>query len=504
MEKKIDTRLLATLGGGILFSYLFWMEYQALNLLVYSVFLLTFIALDRSMEKTKKILLTGAAHLISAILVVTLHTDLTIVSWYISLAVFTGYTHFQAIRSIFTAVGGALLQFFSTPVNIIRGLISAHFGSVSFQPVLRPLAIIAIPLFLLLLFTLLYGNASATFARYLDQIGNVFSIVFAGVFDFLFADLSFLRFLHLMLGIMLTGAVFIGFRDKALERAELACTDQLYRKKRNRESTNIGQEMLEILAGTFINKKMALKTENTIAIACFIMLNLLLLSFNVVDLNTVWRNAFANPAGANLSAALHDGANALIASIILAMLVIIYFFNGNLNFYSRNRTIRILAYIWMVQNAFLVLSVLVRDLNYIAAMGLTYKRIGVIVFLLLCSAGLITVYIKVSARKTIFYLLRVNTLIWYCLLLTFSFVNWDVLIVQYNIANRNSIQLDLDHLQSMSDKTLPLLWEHRALFKNENLLDRVMSFKKRYARQSWQSYNYADQKTWEYFKTAKK
>lgn len=147
----------------------------------------------------------------------------------------------------------------------------------------------------------------------------------------------------------------------------------------------------------------------------------------------------------------------------MAMLVIIYFFSGNINFYSKNKALKILAYAWIIQNTFLVFSVLIRDYHYINLSGLTYKRIGVLVFLILCIIGLFTVYIKVAQQKTLFYLLKVNGQIWYVLFIIFGVVNWDTLIVNYNINSRNRIALDVEHLMEMSDKTLPILDENRSL-----------------------------------------
>jgi len=260
---------------------------------------------------------------------------------------------------------------------------------------------------------------------------------------------------------------------------------------------------------------------------------------NSIDISTLW---FGNPKlNANFSVELHEGTNALIFSIIMAMMVILYFFSGNINFFSKNRTIRVLAYIWIFQNAFLVISVFLRDYNYIDMHGLTYKRIGVIVFLLLCTIGLITVYIKVAQKKTLFYLFKTNGLIWYGLLLIFGIVNWDVLIVSYNINNRSSITLDLDHLTEMSDKTLPLLDQNRAVLKkylsnssyandyivvadtsavtlpidtfqrkvnnekhfDQELNNRIKNFKIRYERTTWLSWNFRDWQTYNYIEKNK-
>jgi len=507
MKRPLDIQLPATLGGGLFFSYLFWMEGQALNLLMYTLFIFIILLTDRAIVKTRKVYLLGCTHLTAAILVVINASELSVACWYVSLGVLTGFVHFQALRSIFAALGAMLLQFITAPVNIARKLTGTQLGKLSAEPFLRPLKYIVIPFLVLVLFCFLYSSANPFFARYLHLLTSNIALAFRNVFYFFFSDLSFMRFMHLVLGMLFTGAVLIGFRDKALERAELSCEEQLRRRKRDLSTVHIGQEIVAVFAGRLMTRKMALKTENTIGVICFILLNLLLLFLNLIDASTLWLHAASVPADKNFSAGLHDGTNALITSIVMAMLVIIYFFNGNLNFYTRNRALRLLAYLWIFQNFFLVLSVLLRDYHYIAAYGLTYKRIGVLVFLLLCTVGLVTVYIKVARQKTIFYLLKVNTLIWYCLLLSAGFVNWDVFIAGYNIRHRNEIRLDLEHLQSLSDKTIPLLWENREVFNGstaseltfrKSIQNRIGLFKERYSTTTWLSWNYPDWKTYRY------
>lgn len=530
MKKQIDLQLLAVLIGGIIFNYLFWMEEQALNLLLYSLFIIVILLLDKEIPKSKKILLIGGSHLLAAILVLINQSDLTIISWYISLAIFIGFAHFPSLRSIFTALIGTFLQIVTVPVNLFRKLVAGRYRNVSFTPILKPIKYLVIPLIILFLFSILYSIANPVFAKYLNNLTAAIDVIFTNLFNFFFDQLSFLRFMHFILGLLLATSIFIGFKDKALEGAEALYTNKLLRQRKSKGAFTIGYEIIAVFAGNLLNRKMALKTENIIGIISFSALNLLLLFLNAIDVNTLW---VAQTTGTNLSSELHDGTNALIISIVMAMLVIVYFFSGNLNFYSKNKSLRLLAYIWIVQNTFLVISVLHRDYNYIDAHGLTYKRIGVMIFLLLCAIGLVTVYLKVAQQKTLFYLIRINSFIWYILLLAFGMVNWDVFIVGYNIANRNSIKLDLNHLTSMSDKTLPLLHTNKAVLKQyfsesnyprqgihdkpadnakfkaslkaQQILDfenelneRIKTFRSKYANTSWLSWNYRDWQTHQY------
>ncbi|MCD0488853.1 DUF4173 domain-containing protein [Pedobacter sp. MC2016-14] len=538
MKTKADLPLLATLAGGILFNYLFWAEKQALNLLIYSLFVLVLLFWDKEILKSKKLIVISASHLLAAMLVVINHSALSVITWYISFIVCIGFAHFQQLRSVYTAILAASLQFLTAPISLIKRIANAKLGNISLKPEFKLFKYVLIPLIVILIFCALYSTANKVFAKYLEIFSNSILSYLNSLIIFFFADLNLPRILHLFLGITFTAAVVFKFSSN-IEKNELEQHEQMLRRRKKRDSLSVGQEFIAIFAGNLYQRKMALKTENIIGILSFSALNLLLLFLNSIDISTLWLAKADSLTSTNYSAELHEGTNALIFSILMAMMVILYFFSGNLNFYSKNKTIRLLSYIWIIQNGFLVLSVLHRDYNYISMYGLTYKRIGVLVFLLLCSIGLATVYLKVARQKTFFYLCKVNGAIWYILLLVLGLVNWDVFIVNYNIRNESSIRLDLDHLTDMSDKTLPLLIKNKEMLKSylplkryrylsnivvdtsttvlskqqaqdleqqgqitafeDELSARRESFEHNYAQTSWLSWNYPDWQTHQFF-----
>lgn len=560
MKKQIDFQLLATLIGGILFNYLFWMEEHGVNLLLFSIFIIGMLMLDKEMAKSKKMLLVSASHLLAGLLVVFNQSELTIIAWYISVFVFIGVVHAQQLRSIFTAFLVAILQIVTAPFNLFKKVINTRFGKLSIKPLLKPIKYIIMPLFVLLVFSGLYSAASPVFAKYLGQGVNAVLDLLEKVFYFFFSDVSFARLIHTIFGILLTAAFIISFANKDVEKAELTLQEKLTRKRKNNKKVSFISELSQLFLGNLLKRKMALKTEYIIGIISFAALNLLLLALNIIDFTTLWIGNVSSFDDTYLSTQLHEGANSLIFSIIMAMLVILYFFSGNLNFFSKNKTLKILAYAWIIQNTFLVFSVLIRDYHYINLSGLTYKRIGVLVFLTLCLIGLFTVYIKVAQQKTLFFLVKVNGQIWYILLLIFGMVNWDVFIVNYNINNRAKIALDLDHLMDMSDKTLPIIDKNKALLStyvlksnyahivetevvidtvspatvkindslaatkpkpidkaqeilekekkalayfNDDIDNRIERFKERWEGPTWLSWNYRDWQTYQYFTNKK-
>lgn len=105
----------------------------------------------------------------------------------------------------------------------------------------------------------------------------------------------------------------------------------------------------------------------------------------------------------------------------------------------------------------LVVSVLFRDYYYIHEYGLAYKRIGVLVFLLLVLTGLFTVYLKISRLKTNYFLLKVNAWAVLAVMVFASCIHWDESIASYNLARKSTLPLDIKFLLSLSDKALPVI-----------------------------------------------
>ena len=169
----------------------------------------------------------------------------------------------------------------------------------------------------------------------------------------------------------------------------------------------------------------------------------------------------------------------------------------------------------------LALSVIMRVYNYIVHHGLAYKRIGVIVFVIATIVGLITLAHKVKDKKTVAYLFRINGVSIFGILLFTSLFNWDLIIAEHNLNHAQNKQIDFLFELSLSDKTLPILDQNRAIIQTKNhayknysidsfswtrnrsllerLDDRIERFKNNHEKHTWLSWNYSDEKTAEYF-----
>ncbi|MPT32729.1 MAG: DUF4173 domain-containing protein [Chryseobacterium sp.] len=187
-------------------------------------------------------------------------------------------------------------------------------------------------------------------------------------------------------------------------------------------------------------------SERTSGLISFSALNVLLLIF-VATYN--YEQFFEVTKSADsLSAETHERVNAVIMSIIMAILVILFYFKKGFNFDNKANSLKISAKIWIVLNAVLVISASLKNSEYIINYGLTYKRLGVYGFLTMALIGLIFTFIKIQKKKTNAFLF--NQMFWVCygLILVCSYVNWGGIITSNNIKRKDFA--DNYHLASVN------------------------------------------------------
>jgi len=211
--------------------------------------------------------------------------------------------------------------------------------------------------------------------------------------------------------------------------------------------------------------------ERVSGVVLLALLNVMLLVVNMLDIIYLWISRRI-PEGMTLSEYLHQGTGTLITSIILAILIIMFYFRGYLNFSEKSKPIRILAYAWILQNAFVIISTGYRTFWYISEYNLTYKRLGVYIWLVLTLIGLITTLVKIYQKKTNLYLFKANGWSFYIVLVAFACLNWDLVITKFNI--QQSKQVDKNYLVELrSPANLPELLvlpadEHDYMKEEEN------------------------------------
>jgi hypothetical protein len=260
-----------------------------------------------------------------------------------------------------------------------------------------------------------------------------------------------------------------------------------------------------------------LLNEYKSAIATLVLLNGLLFLVNTLDIWKVWFN-FSFEKNLNLSKELHKGVYLLILSILMSIGVLVYFFRQNINFLQNNSKLKNLSYVWIIQNTILVITVIVKCFYYIHYHGLAYKRIGVLIFVIVVLFGLTLMFIKIKNKKSVHFLLRKTTWFSYIFLLVCSAINWDMLITDKNLNHSypKNISIDYSFILSLSNQTIPYLIQNEKLliqnnnYCNENyhvaqnhkyqLLtdlrdEKIARFKHQQKKYTWLSWNYADAKT---------
>jgi len=176
-------------------------------------------------------------------------------------------------------------------------------------------------------------------------------------------------------------------------------------------------------------------SERTSGLISFCALNLLLFIFiatyNYEQFFEVTKSADS------LSAETHERVNAVIMSIVMAILVILFYFKRGFNFDEKARALKISAKLWIILNAVLVISASLKNSEYIINFGLTYKRLGVYAFLTMALIGLIFTFVKIQKKKTNAFLF--NQMFWACygLILVCSYVNWGGIITSNNIRRKD-------------------------------------------------------------------
>ncbi len=465
--KPASLKIGLVLSGALLFNIIFWQEKLAMNALLFDVFILAAVFyLYKPAFKKPVMTWLLLAHLITLATVVIHNTLLSKLAFTVTLLLVIVFTQFEH-RSLWYAAASALMNYVLMIPSFFAGVKELQRGKINFYNARKFVRFIIIPVIMLIVFSLLYNFSNAVFRDVLVMAGDAISQFFSRFFDWF----SWSRLGFLLVGLFVTGGLLLRSRTDIFSRKDTRRQDVLLRQKHDlvKWKQTPGYDLLSLLMGRFANGMLALRNENAVGIISLFLLNLLLLFINWLDVVYVWFGFTYDNKNINLSAYVHEGAGLLIFSIVLAMLVLLFFFRGNLNFYKKNKWLKTGAYLWIVQNTVLVVSVLFRDYYYIHEYGLAYKRIGVLVFLLLVLTGLFTMFIKISRLKTTYFLLKVNAWVVLTVMVLASCIHWDETIAGYNLARKTSLPLDIRFLLSLSDKTLPLIEQ------NQDVLSKTFS-----------------------------
>lgn len=498
--KYIATIRTLVLAMSILFTWLFWQQFLGVNLLLFTTALFLIVLYRNRFHNFKpKVILVLAGTLLSGIMVVLYNSITSKLCHIASFYVLCGFLYAPQIHTVFNSFRVAVSTSLSWP-----GIASVFFASNKKEGKLSGtsalffyIRLVVIPVITVAVFYILYSVANPVF----NELSQVFWKEIAIRLSRFFLFISIQKILFTGFGLILVSPLVYGFWKHSIVDKEAGKPEIIQRKRSHTYHR--------------VNHIIGLKKEYKAALILLVLVNLLLVIVNIIDINWLWIN-FNPPRYFNYKPFVHEGTYVLIFSILLSMAIILFFFRKNLNFYPHNGILKTLAYIWMTQNFVLLISVMVRNYHFIHIHGLAYKRIGVIIFLMLTAAGIITMILKIHRAYSVFYLLKVNSWAAYIMWVVMSCVNWDMTMARFNLNHWNDEGIDVDFYYTLSPKVLPLLYDHlpkiesqiqanqKALKRNTwtqfpdftRFLQHLEKQKSHYIRQwdlcSWKSWNMTD------------
>ena len=434
---KLRTNLLVVFICTVFSTILFYNHEFGLNLLIFQLFLFLWFTLTKQIKFKSKIqLVTGIGFLLTSFFTVFTHSVFSYFINFLAWLLFIGILNYPRAKSLISGFTIAIISLFKSQELFVSKVFSKKIGNENLGKRIYRSRIFIIPIAIIILFLILYSMANAIFS---SLVGDSLLAIEKGI-NFLFKDIDFLIIFTFLVSLFFSNFFLIRNKNKNIVESDTSTSEALQRNKKKERR---------------YFKLTGLKSEYKSALFLLIVLNFLLLILNGIDINSVWLNF--KWEGESLKQFVHDGTYILIFSIIISIALVLYYFRGNLNFFKNNKLLKKLSYIWIFQNGFLAISVGIRNFRYIEHYSLAYKRIGVIIFLLITLYGLYTVAIKIRKKKSSFYLFKVNSLFIYIVLVICSGISWDNYIAKYNFSHYDSSFLHLNYLVTLSNKALPYL-----------------------------------------------
>ncbi|HLP13797.1 MAG TPA: DUF4173 domain-containing protein [Flavobacteriales bacterium] len=474
----MKNKILLVLPATAAYSYLFYMQTPGMNHAVFGLVITVFFALtDLSLLKNKTWLAAAASAIACGILIGVNGTELNFVMHFISIMVLS-YVTINAKISVLTGIAYSGI---STIGGFMVGVFSKLANYATTSPAQTPVKekkfqwyYFLLPLFILILFIILYRESSAGFRKLTDLI-----------------DLSFISgpwFFFTFSGFVFLYGLFI--RPKELQFFE--------------EEAGLSNE---------IEGAPTWKTNGFFktGLILFIMLDALLTLVNVSDI--IYLSLYeGQDKGMTYAELIHQGIGALIVSLVLAVTFIMLWFNQKNTDPQLKRVLTIAAIAWIVLNLVLIGTNIWKNTLYINAHGLTYKRIGVYFFLFLALLTLGFCGYKIKTNKNNVFLYRRFGIVIFCLTFIFNCFHWDKIVTRNNIAllKYKSMTIDGWYLLELSSDCLPLLVENWEAINpagnpamDKRLDERCMEFNKNFESQNWRGLTLNNYKTYEQIKKYK-
>ena len=498
MQKKLRFSLLII--GTVVFTAIFWKQGIGLNSLIFSLFLVpSMLFLFPESRKSKYALIVYFGVIISSLSVVYHASILSIFVWIMSLFFLQPIVQYSELRTLIYASFSGLIEYFTSFTLIGENIKKGSKASKNSKKIFKIIRLIAIPIIVFYIFYWIYKAAVPEFDSLTDSFFGKITIWLNNIFE----DISFEIIFMVIWGFITFGWYFYKKQQNLFIKGEEKFDDSIWRKR--------GKEFFKLSSPRGL--KPLLKYENSIGVILIVSVNLLLLMINFLDITTIWFG-FEYTEEFDLKQFVHEGTYLLILSILLSMGIMLFYFRSNLNFFKKNKALKIATYVWITQNIILLISVVIRNLHYIEHFALAYLRVGLFFFLALVIVGLITLSLKIRNKKSLFYLVRVNSWALYIGFVLFAVPDWDTVIAKYNLNHYPTAFVEASFMLTLDEKTFPLIDNSNILSQDDSLntyhyfyddydvefRNKVHEFMGEYPEKSWLSWNYADQKSYEYFR----
>jgi len=468
ISKKSNHKIFSLISS-LLFSLLFFKQNLGLNMFLFSLLTTSILVLlYPNRFKHQKVIIYSLLYLLSSSLIFFYNSGLTMITSVLSLFILLG-TILESESSIY-------IQFFNGVYTTIASFFARKFEQFNEETIsvkkksinyMYWFKMIGIPLFTLTIFIILYQSANPYFNEIIQKI-----------------DLSFINLqwvLFTVFGYFLMNNITNPIEIEPLTTTDLKISNKLVKNETNSQSEE------------------SLIQENQLGVVLFVVLNSLIIFFLITDVFFI--SKITDLQASDLSKTVHEGVYALIVSFVFAISIILYFFRGNLNFFSKNRNLKLLTFAWITLNIFLIFITYYKNYLYVTHYGFTYKRIGVFMYLGLSIIGLVTTFIKVNKVYNLWYLFRKNFQIAYLLLILSTSINWDVLITKYNTTIAKTT--DINYLIQLSDNNTFLLKKHVELYPNKGTSEETLNIETKYLdyieklkEQDWQELTFDNLKTY--------
>lgn len=211
-----------------------------------------------------------------------------------------------------------------------------------------------------------------------------------------------------------------------------------------------------------------------------ILFNLIFVMQTSLDILYLWGGA-ALPNHMSYAEYAHRGAYPLMVTALLAAIFVLIALRPD-SPHESQYSVRVLVYLWIAQNIFLVISSIWRMTLYIEAYSLTYLRVYALLWMGLVAIGLGLIIARILWQRSNVWLINSNLMLTLAMLYSLSFINLGGMIAQYNVehckeVSGTGVMLDTYYISNIGAEALPALRYYRQ-HANTNTQDMIWVHKR--------------------------